>query len=97
MESATQTRKLLEAWLRSEYGLLIDSAATARILGYRNANTLAKARSRGVLPLEMFPVEGRQGFFTSPKYLAAYLQVTLPPQHLPTRGGSEGWITASSG
>ena len=94
MESAAQARGLLEAWLRKEYGLLIDSAATAKILGYRNANTLAKARSRGVLPLEMFPVESRQGLFTSPKYLAAYLQATLPQQHLPN-GGSDGRMTTS--
>lgn len=84
MESQTRTLAMLETWLRKEYGLVIDSAATARILGYRNANSLAKARSRGVVEIEMFRLPNRQGLFTSPRHLAAYLQATLPKHHIPT-------------
>lgn len=95
VESKTQALITLETWLRKEYGLLIDSAAIAQILGYRSANSLAKARSRGVVEIEMFHLPNRQGLYTSPRHLAAYLQATLPEHHIPTYGGSDGRINPS--
>lgn len=83
MESKAQSLRRLEAWLSREHGLLIDSSSAARILGYRSANTLAKARSSGALHLDMFPVPHRRGLFTSPHHLAACLQGILPPHHIP--------------
>ncbi|MBA0282990.1 hypothetical protein D7Y44_18755 [Stenotrophomonas maltophilia] len=95
MEFQAHTQSNLETWLQREYGLLIDSTVIARILGYRSANSLAKARSRGVVSIDMFRLPNRQGLYTSPKHLAAYLQATLPKNHIPTVGGDDGQIAAS--
>lgn len=90
MDHETQARMRLQGWLQQEYGLLIDSAATAKVLGFRSAGTLNKARNRGLLNLHMFPVPNRKGLFTSPRELAAYLQATLPPHHLPREVAMDG-------
>lgn len=74
--------------------MLIDSTAAARILGYRSASTLSKARKRGYVKLDMFPVPNRRGLFTSPRELAACLRTSLPLHHLPI-GGSDGRIAVS--
>lgn len=96
VDNEAQARKQLQGWLRQEYGLLIDSATAAKVLGFRSAGTLSKARNRGLLALDMFPVPNRKGLYTSPKHLAAYLQATLPSQHLPTEGDSDGWMAQSA-
>lgn len=83
MDQPSQTRKSLQTWLQREYGLAIDSATAAKILGFKSAGSLTKARRRGLLDLDMFAVPNRKGLYTSPKHLAAYLQATFPPQHLP--------------
>lgn len=63
----------LETWLLKEYGGLIDSATTAKVLGYRNVNALAKARSRGALAVPMVRIPNRRGWWTTPQALAGYL------------------------
>ena len=94
MDSATHTREQLQGWLQQQYGLLIDSTVAAHVLGFRSAATLTKARNRGLLDLQMFPVPNRKGLFTSPRALAAFLQATLPQHHLPT-GDSDGQVAMS--
>lgn len=94
VDSATCKCEQLQGWLQQQYGLLIDSTAAAQILGFRSAATLTKARNRGLLDLQMFPVPNRKGLFTSPRALAAYLQATLPQHHLPT-GDSDGRLAMS--
>ncbi len=95
MELQSPALSNLETWLQREYGLLIDSSSIARILGYRSANSLAKARSRGIVAIDMFRLPNRQGLYTSPRHLAAYLRATLPESHFPTCGDSDGRITNS--
>jgi len=95
MELQAHALSNLEAWLQREYGLLIDSTAVARVLGYRSANSLAKARSRGIVKIDMFRLPNRQGLYTSPKHLAAYLQATIPENHIPCLGGRDGRIATS--
>lgn len=90
MDQFPETRECLQAWLQREYGLLIDSAATAKVLGFRSAGTLSKARNRGLLDLNMFAVPHRKGLFTSPRELAAYLSATLPLRHLPQESAMDG-------
>lgn len=94
MEHEADSSEQLEALLRREHGWLVDSTAAARILGFRNTNSFTKARDRGTVVLEMFRVPNRQGLFTSPRHLAAYLQATLPRLHLP-EGDSDERISAS--
>lgn len=87
MDQQAQTQEALQERLQREYGLVIDSTAAAKILGFRSAGTLTKARNRGLLDLDMFPVQNRKGLFTSPRHLAAYIQATLPPHHIPMETG----------
>jgi hypothetical protein len=83
-------RSLLQAWLHREYGLFIGSGTVAKLLGYRSAASLSKARCRGHVPLQMFSVPYRKGLYTSPAQLATYLQATLPPAHLPPEAAMDG-------
>lgn len=83
MDQPVQTQSSLQTWLQREYGLVIDSATTARLLGFHSAGSLTKARNRGLLALEMFQVPNRKGLYTSPRHLAAYLQAIVPSRHLP--------------
>lgn len=75
-------QSVTEQWLLDHYGALIDSSTTAKILGYRSANALAKARSRGVLPIRMFQLPHRRGWWSTPEALAVYL-AGLGHPHVP--------------
>jgi len=66
-------QSVTEEWLLDHYGALIDSSTTAKILGYRSPNALAKARSRGALPIRMIQLPHRRGWWTTPAALATYL------------------------
>lgn len=90
MDLPGQSTEQLQAWLGREYGVLIDSASAAKVLGFRSAATLSKARRRGLIHLDMFKVPNRKGLFTSPGALAAYLQATLPPHHLSAEAAMDG-------
>lgn len=83
VDQLVQAQSSLQAWLQREYGLVIDSATAAKLLGFRSAGSLTKARSRGLLTLDMFQVPNRKGLYTSPRHLAAYLQAIVPSKHLP--------------
>lgn len=91
MDHPRQTTEQLQTWLGREYGVLIDSASAAKVLGFRSAATPSKARRRGLVRLDMFKVPNRKGLFTSPQVLAAYLQATLPPHHLSKEAAMDGY------
>ena len=74
---------------------MIDSTTAAKILGYRSAGSLSKARQRGHLVLDMFSVPFRKGLYTSPRHLAAYLRASFPQRHLPIEEVSDERITVS--
>ena len=44
---------------------ILTAAETARVLGYPSTGALAKARQSGRLPIEMFQVPGRRGWFAA--------------------------------
>jgi hypothetical protein len=57
---------------------ILTATETARILGYSSTASLAKARQMGRLPIEMFRLPGRRGWFASTSVVRTWLQtVTL--------------------
>jgi hypothetical protein len=78
----------IEAQLFQQYGGLLDSATTARVLGYPTADSLTKARRRGALSLPMMRIAHRRGWWTTPHELACYLtELKVGSTH--ARGGEE--------
>lgn len=53
---------------------ILTAAETARVLGYPSTGALAKARQSGRLPIEMFKVPGRRGWFAATSVVRAWLQ-----------------------
>jgi hypothetical protein len=56
---------------------LISASDTARLLGYPSTSALAKARQTGRLPITMFQVPGRRGWFASTLTVKAWLELVL--------------------
>jgi len=61
-------RMLVEA-----HGLILSASATAKVLGFSSTDALRLARSRGRLPIPMFQVDGRRGWFASTRDVARWL------------------------
>lgn len=62
----------LEELLLKHYGQFIAAADVAFVLGFGNPNALVKAQRRDSAPLELFPLPGRRGLFTTPEMLGRY-------------------------
>lgn len=67
----------LEQLLVREYGVIVGTSAVAHLLGYRTPYALAKARSRGQLPVQTFRIPGRRGWFARTAEIAGWLD-SLP-------------------
>lgn len=59
-----------------EYGPVLSAAATAKLLGFSNLGALRQARARGRLPIPMFNIERRRGWFASTAIVAAWIERT---------------------
>lgn len=71
MDDSSTLRVLLEA-----HGMILSAGATARVLGFPSTDALRLARSRGRLPIAMFKVSGRRGWFASTRDVARWLDQT---------------------
>lgn len=56
---------------------ILTASETARLLGYPSTGALAKARQAGRLPIEMFQVPGRRGWFAATPVVRAWLQKVM--------------------
>jgi hypothetical protein len=56
---------------------ILTAAETARVLGYPSTGALAKARQSGRLPIEMFQVPGRRGWFAATSVVRSWLQAVM--------------------
>lgn len=56
---------------------ILTAAETARVLGYPSTGALAKARQSGRLPIEMFQVPGRRGWFAATSVVRTWLQAVM--------------------
>jgi hypothetical protein len=73
----SQTLANLDAYLPRTP--LISASETARLLGYPSIGALAKARQTGRLPIAMFQVPGRRGWFAATQTVRAWLESLLLP------------------
>jgi hypothetical protein len=58
--------------LIQEHGLVLPASTTAKLLGYRT-DALRQARIRKLLPISMFEIEGRRGWFASTREVANWI------------------------
>ena len=63
--------------LMQEHGPLLPASATAKLLGFNSTDALRQARIRKRLPVPMFAIEGRRGWFASTTVVAAWIEKTL--------------------
>ena len=64
-------------WLLKEHGPFLSASVTAKVLGFKSTDALRQARCRQLLPVPMFPLEGRRGWFASTTAVAAWVEHTL--------------------
>ncbi|MGO4519024.1 hypothetical protein AB4076_00290 [Dyella sp. 2RAF44] len=60
------------------HGLVLTATTTAKFLGFPSTDALRMARRSGRLPIEMFAIEGRRGWFSSARDVAQWLDQTTP-------------------
>lgn len=75
-------------WLVQTYGPLLDAAATAKAMGFRSPDALRQARRDGRLPIPMFKIEGRRGWFSSTPVVAEWLDAQGSVPDRAKKGGS---------
>lgn len=56
---------------------ILSAAETARLLGFPTREALGKARLAGRLPVRMFKIEGRRGWFASTQQVREWLEASL--------------------
>lgn len=71
-ELSSTTRALLR-----EHGPLLSAANTAKLLAFESTDALRQARIRRRLPIEMFRISGRRGWFASTRAVADWVDATI--------------------
>jgi len=64
----------LMKWMLEKHGPLIGGNDLYAALGYRTYAAFHRARMSGDIHVEVFPIEGRRGFFALTADVAAWLQ-----------------------
>ncbi len=62
--------------LVKSHGFILSAGVTAKALGFASTDALRFARAGGRLPIQMFPVAGRRGWFASAEDVAKWLDET---------------------
>ncbi|QNK03471.1 hypothetical protein [Dyella telluris] len=62
--------------LVKSHGFILSAGATAKVMGFGSTDALRFARAAGRLPIQMFLVEGRRGWFASAEDVATWLDKT---------------------
>jgi len=60
-----------------EHGPLLHASAAAKLLGFRSTDALRQARIRQRLPVPMFAIQGRRGWFASTSAVAEWIDQTI--------------------
>lgn len=86
---STGARFRITQQLAFEHGALLDASATAKALGFRSMDALRQARRDGRLPIPMFQIPGRRGWFASTQAVIEWLdaQVEAHVSEREFRGG----------
>ena len=64
-------------WLMRMHGPLLPASVAAKLLGFSGTDALRQARIRHRLPIPMFPIKGRRGWFASTAVVAAWIEQTV--------------------
>jgi hypothetical protein len=75
MSDKIKSRSAFDRYLPS--APLMTSPETARAMGFKTVSALSKARLAGRLPVPMFTVPGRRGWFASTERVRDWLEQTL--------------------
>lgn len=59
---------------------VLSGPETARIMGFPTTEALYKARQAGRLPIELFRLPGRRGWFAATPAVRAWLEASFKPQ-----------------
>lgn len=62
-----------------EHGPLLDAASTAKALGFKTQEALRQARRDGRLPISMFRLPGRRGWWASTEAVVSWLDAQIEP------------------
>jgi hypothetical protein len=55
---------------------ILTAAETARCLGFASVNALLRSRKRGLLPIEMFQIPGRRGWFAATRAVLGWVDAS---------------------
>ena len=58
---------------------VLSGPETARIMGFPTTEALYKARQAGRLPIELFRLPGRRGWFAATAVVKSWLEASLMP------------------
>ena len=64
-------------WLLRVHGPLLSAPAMAKILGFSNTDALRQARLQKRLPVPMFAIQGRRGWFASTLAVGEWIERTI--------------------
>lgn len=59
---------------------ILNAVEAARLMGFPSSEALTKARQTGRLPIPMFQIPGRRGWFAATHVVKAWLEQTLASQ-----------------
>ena len=77
--------RLLAALIR-DWGYVVGSAGLRQALGFPTQAALRQAIARGALPVKVFEIEGRKGWFALAHDLAAWLAARQAVSPTPAAG-----------
>jgi len=64
-------------WYLREFGPILNSSDAAKLLGYRNREALRQARLGRRLPIPMFQISDRRGWFAATTIVASWIESTI--------------------
>lgn len=76
------TTQDLESKILVGYGALLDSSQLAKLLGYPSTDAVRTARKRGKLPIPMFRLPNRKGWYANSTEVANWLRTVAPREGL---------------
>lgn len=66
--------ELSAAWIARTYGGLVQAKDVSRLLSFSTTAALRRAHATGRLPIRLFQLDGRRGWFAHAVELSAYLR-----------------------
>lgn len=63
--------------LLRDHGPLLSAANTAKLMAFESTDALRQARIRQRLPIDMFTIAGRRGWFASTRAVADWIDTTI--------------------